>query len=73
MSTAPVKSLIDEQIEELPNHLAVPEDRVLMVFKGASWADALRSAELASIENIHAWSRRVCLCGEWTVSYEVKA
>ena len=73
MSTAPVKSLIDEMLEELPEHMAVPSDRLLMVFKGNSWEDALRSAELASIENVHAWSRRACLCGEWTVSYEVKA
>ncbi|WP_034135951.1 hypothetical protein [Pseudomonas lactis] len=73
MSTAPVKSLIDEQIEELPEFMAVPIDRVLMVFKGATWEDALHSAELASIENVHAWSRRACLCGEWTITYEVKA
>lgn len=73
MSTSPVKSLIDEMIEELPESMAVPADRVLMVFKGNSWADALHSAELASIENVHAWSRRACLCGEWTVTYAVKA
>lgn len=73
MSTPPVKSLIDEQIEELPHHLAVPEDRVLMVFKGKTWQGALHSAELASIENVHAWSRRACFCGEWTITYEVKA
>lgn len=73
MTTPIVKSLIDEQIEELPEYLAVPGDRVLMVFKGCTWAEALHSAELASIENVHAWSRRACLCGEWTVAYEVKA
>jgi hypothetical protein len=72
MSTAPVKSLIDEQIEELPEHKAVPADRVLMVFKGKTWQDALAQAALASIENVHAWSGRACLCGEWTVAYEVK-
>ncbi|MEO8644546.1 hypothetical protein [Pseudomonas sp.] len=73
MTTSPVKTLIDEMVDELPESMAVPADRVLMVFKGVSWADALHSAELASIENVDAWSRRACLCGEWTVSYEVKA
>jgi hypothetical protein len=73
MSTSPVKSLIDEQVAELPEHMTVPSDRVLMVFKGKSWADALHNADLASIENVHAWSRRACLCGEWTITYEVKA
>ncbi|MBK5516426.1 hypothetical protein [Pseudomonas sp. TH10] len=73
MTTRLVKTLIDEQVAELPDHLSVPSDRVLMVFKGASWADALHSAELASIENPLAWSRRACLCGEWTVTYEVRA
>jgi hypothetical protein len=63
----------DELIADLPASMAVPGDRVLMVFKGISWADALHSAELASIENVHAWSRRACMCGEWTVSCEVKA
>ncbi len=73
MTTSPVMSLIDEQVQELPEYLAVPGDRVLMMFKGRSWAEALHSAELASIENVNAWSRRACICGEWTVAYEVKA
>lgn len=73
MTTAPVKSLIDEQLEELPEHMAVPSDRLLMVFKGPTMWDAMQAAERAYIENPEAWSRRACLCGEWTVSYEVKA
>lgn len=73
MTTPVYQSLIDEMLEELPEHMAVPSDRLLMVFKGKSWEDALHSAELASIENVHAWSRRACLCGEWTIAYEVKA
>ncbi|WP_213881241.1 hypothetical protein [Pseudomonas sp. dw_358] len=68
-----VKTLIDEQIAELPDHMAVPDDRVLMVFKGLTMWDALRQAEIASIENPEAWSRRACLCGEWTLTYEVRA
>ena len=88
MSTAPVKSLIDEQLAdierslaiagfgmpgvELPESMAVPEDRVLMVFKGATMWDAMQAAERAHISNPQAWSRRACLCGEWTLSYEVR-
>lgn len=73
MSTAPVKSLIDEQLEELPEHMAVPDDRVLMLFKGPTFAAAVHEAELASIENPLAWKCRACICGEWTVGYEVRA
>jgi hypothetical protein len=57
---------------ELPEHMAVPEDRVLMVFKGLTMLDAMREAERAHISNPEAWSRRACLCGEWTLSYEVR-
>ena len=73
MTTPLYGSLIDDQIAELPAHMALPDDRVLMVFKGLTMADALHQAELASIENPAAWSRRACLCGEWTLSYEVRA
>ena len=72
MSTTPVKSLIDEQLEELSLSTSPASDRVLMAFKGRDFHDALRAAEQGFIENVHAWSRRVCLCGEWTVIYEVK-
>ena len=88
MSTAPVKSLIDEQLAdierslaiagfgapsvELPESMAVPDGRVLMVFKGATMWDAMQAAERAHISNPQAWSRRACLCGEWTLSYEVR-
>ncbi|UZJ58599.1 hypothetical protein OKW98_18655 [Pseudomonas sp. KU26590] len=57
---------------ELPESMAVPEDRVLMVFKGLTMLDAMREAERAHISNPEAWSRRTCLCGEWTLSYEVR-
>lgn len=73
MTTNPVKTLIDEQVGELPEHLAMPADRVLMLFKGPTFAAALHEAELASIENPAAWSCRACICGEWTVGYEVRA
>lgn len=88
MTTAPVKSLIDEQLEQierslaiigagvprdLPESMEMPGDRVLMLFKGPTFAAAMHQAELASIENPLAWSCRACLCGEWTVGYEVRA
>lgn len=66
-------SLVDEQIAELPAHMGIPDDRVLMVFKGLTMADAMRQAELASIENPQAWSERHCWCGMWTLKYEVRA
>lgn len=73
MSTSIVLSLIDEQIAELPDHMAVPADRVLMVFKGRTMWEAMQAAERAHISNPEAWSRRACLCGEWTPAYEVRA
>jgi len=73
MSQPIVKSLIDEMVDELPEHLAVPADRVLMVFKGRTMWEAMQAAERAHISNPEAWSRRACLCGEWTLSYEVRA
>lgn len=92
MTTAPVKSLIDSQLDEierslalisfglpcektmaeLPEIMTVPSGRVLMVFKGQTMFDAMRSAERAHIENPKAWSERAFLCGEWTLIYEVK-
>lgn len=73
MNTTPIfKSLIDEQIDDLPAHMAVPSDRLLMVFKGPTMWDAMQAAERAHIENPQAWSRRACLCGEWTLAYEVR-
>ena len=63
----------EETIANLPEHMAVPADRVLMVFKGATMWEAMQSAERAHIENPEAWSKRACLCGEWSVIYEVKA
>ncbi len=83
-----VKSLIDDQIAdierklaimgfsvpsvEMPESMAVPEDRVLMVFKGMTMLDAMREAERAHIENPEAWSKRAFLCGEWSLVYEVR-
>ena len=73
MSTALVKSLIDEQVAELPSSQCLPPDRVLMLFKGPTFAAAVHEAELASIENPAAWNCRACICGEWTVGYEVRS
>lgn len=73
MTTPIVKSLIDEQLAELPEHLSVPSDRILMVFKGHTMFEAMQAAERAHISNPEAWSKRACLCGEWTLAYEVRA
>ena len=73
MSTPLIQSLIDEQVAELPSSQCLPPDRVLMLFKGTTFAAAVHQAELASIENPQAWSKRFCICGEWTVGYEVRA
>jgi len=67
MTTPVVKSLVDEQIEELP------ADRMILAFTHPKWLGALSLAHDAGIPNVHAWSGRACLCGEWTVAYEVKA
>lgn len=72
MTTSIGQPLFSEQICELPRHLAVAPDRVLMVFKGLTMQDAMRAAEQAHISNPQAWSRRACLCGEWTLAYEVR-
>lgn len=73
MTTPIVQTLIDEQVAELPEAQALPGDRVLMLFKGPTFAAAVHEAERASIENPQAWTRRACICGEWTVGYEVRS
>ena len=73
MTTPIVKSLIDEQVAEVSEAEALPSDRVLLLFKGPTFAAAVNEAALASIENPDAWKCRACICGEWTVGYEVRA
>jgi hypothetical protein len=65
MTAALVKSLIDEQLEDL--------EPQLMAFSHKSWLGALSLAWDAGIENCHAWTQRLFVGGEWTVVYEVKA
>ena len=71
MTTPIVMSLIDEQVAEAEQ--AVPDDRILMVFKGLTLEDAMNQARLAHIENPEAWSGRAYLCGICTLAYEVRA
>lgn len=71
MTTPIVMSLIDEQAAEAAQ--AVPGDRMVMVFKGLTLADAMNQARLAHIENPAAWSGRAYLCGMCTLAYEVRA
>lgn len=73
MTTPIVMTLIDEQIAELPEAQELPDGRVLMLFTGPTMLEAKRAAAEAFIENPEAWSCRACLCGEWTVGYEVRA
>lgn len=72
MTTPVFPSLIDEQIAELPEVLALPDGQVLMVFKGPTMHDAMRAAADGFIANPEAWHCRACLCGEWTVGYQVQ-
>ena len=73
MSTPIVKSLIDEQVAELSEAKAIPDDRILLVFKGLTLEDAMNQARMAHIENPQAWSGRAYLCGMCTLAYEVRA
>ncbi|MDT8923797.1 hypothetical protein RBE51_13335 [Pseudomonas taiwanensis] len=70
MTTPIVMSLIDEQVAEAEH--AVPDDRILMVFKGLTLEDAMNQARMAHIENPAAWSGRAYLCGICTLAYEVR-
>lgn len=70
MSTPVFPSFIDEQVAEVSQ--SVPDDRILLVFKGLTMADAMNQARLAHIENPAAWSGRAYLCGMCTLAYEVR-
>lgn len=48
-------------------------ETMTLIFTHKTWHGALSLAYDAGIENVHAWSQRSCLCGEWTVTYLVKA
>lgn len=45
---------------------------MILAFTASSWLGALSMAYDAGIENVHAWSRRAWVGGEWTICYEVK-
>ena len=72
MTTPVFPSLIDEQIAELPDSMALPDGRVLMVFKGPTLFEAKRAAAQAFIENPEAITKSWWMCGEWTLGYEVR-
>lgn len=71
MTTPIFPSLIDDQVAEVAR--VMPDDRILMVFKGLTMEDAMNQARLAHIENPAAWSGRAYLCGMCTLAYEVRA
>ena len=70
MTTPIFPSTIDDQVAEATQ--ALPDDRILLVFKGLTMADAMNQARLAHIENPAAWSGRAYLCGMCTLAYEVR-
>ncbi|HBK47947.1 MAG TPA: hypothetical protein DDZ74_00990 [Pseudomonas sp.] len=70
MTTPIFMSIVDEQVAEVAQ--AVPDDRILLVFKGLTMEDAMNQARLAHIENPAAWSGRTYLCGMCTLAYEVR-
>ncbi|MNH26646.1 hypothetical protein D3C76_651180 [compost metagenome] len=70
MTTPIFPSIIDDQVAEAAQ--AVPDDRILLVFKGLTMEDAMNQARLAHIENPAAWSGRAYLCGMCTLAYEVR-
>jgi len=70
MTTPVFPSLIDDQVAEATQ--AVPDDRILLVFKGLTLEDAMNQARMAHIENPEAWSGRAYLCGMCTLAYEVR-
>ncbi|MFN3046358.1 hypothetical protein [Pseudomonas alloputida] len=71
MTTPIFPSMIDDQVAEVAQ--ALPDDRILLVFKGLTMADAMNQARMAHIENPEAWSGRAYLCGICTLAYEVRA
>ena len=71
MTTPIFPSIIDDQVAEVAQ--AVPDDRILLVFKGLTMEDAMNQARLAHIETPAAWSARAYLCGMCTLAYEVRA
>ncbi|BBV97954.1 MULTISPECIES: hypothetical protein [Pseudomonas] len=73
MTTPVFPSLIDDQVAEVQESMALPEGRILMLFKGPTLFDAKKAAAEAFIENPEAVTRSWWMCGEWTVGYEVRA
>ncbi|GLO27599.1 hypothetical protein [Pseudomonas putida] len=72
MTTPFFPSLIDDQVAEVQESMALPEGRILMLFKGPTLFDAKKAAAEAFIENPEAVTRSWWMCGEWTLGYEVR-
>ncbi|MBO2923976.1 hypothetical protein J5H75_20085 [Pseudomonas asiatica] len=72
MTTPIFPSIIDDQVAEVQESMALPEGRILMLFKGPTLWDAKQAAKDSFIENPEAWHCRSYLCGEWTVGYQVR-
>ena len=72
MTTPVFPSLIDDQVAEVQESMALPEGRILMLFKGPTLWDAKQAAKESFIDNPEARHCRSYLCGEWTVGYQVR-
>lgn len=72
MSIPLFPTLANTPTSELPAAKAMPADRMLMLFKGPTMKDVKEAAAASFIENPEAWSCRSCICGVWTVGYEVR-
>ncbi|MDM9556023.1 hypothetical protein QU926_20635 [Pseudomonas asiatica] len=72
MTTPVFPSRVDDQVAEVQESMALPEGRILMLFKGPTLFDAKKAAAEAFIENPEAVTRSWWMCGEWTLGYEVR-
>lgn len=74
----PLIQQLCDALEELRSSSAMAatdttDGTMTMAFSNKSWLGALSMAYDAGIENVHAWTTRFWVGGQWQVQYEVKA
>ena len=74
----PLIQQLCDALEELRSSSAMvatdtTDGTMTMAFSNKSWLGALSMAYDAGIENVHAWTSRFWVGGQWQVQYEVKA
>lgn len=74
----PLIQQLCDALEELRSSSAMAatdttDGTMTMAFSNESWLGALSMAYDAGIENVHAWTSRFWVGGQWQVQYEVKA